>query len=126
KMIEFIAKENFESQVAKGAAWIGTPDDIRNAIAAYHAQVDGFESASLQVNFGMISLADRGALDEIVRAGGDAALPRPGGRTCIAPRLNDWQEEHSRAAQHRSHSHHPCRQLDQAAATDRVLAIHRR
>jgi alkanesulfonate monooxygenase SsuD/methylene tetrahydromethanopterin reductase-like flavin-dependent oxidoreductase (luciferase family) len=58
KMIEFIAKENFESQVAKGAAWIGTPHDIRDTIAAYAAQVDGFESASLQVNFGMIGQAD--------------------------------------------------------------------
>jgi natural product biosynthesis luciferase-like monooxygenase protein len=58
KMMEFIAKENFDSQVAKGAAWIGTPDDIRNTIAAYNAQVDGFESASLQVNFGMIGQAD--------------------------------------------------------------------
>ena len=58
KMIEFIAKENFESQVAKGAAWIGTPHDIRDAIAGYDALVDGFESASLQVNFGMISQPD--------------------------------------------------------------------
>ena len=36
-------------------AWIGTPDDIRRAIAAYDAEVGGFESASLQVNFGMIT-----------------------------------------------------------------------
>jgi alkanesulfonate monooxygenase SsuD/methylene tetrahydromethanopterin reductase-like flavin-dependent oxidoreductase (luciferase family) len=57
-MIELLSKENFESQVAKGCAWIGTPDDIRKAIGAYNAQVDGFESASLQVNFGMISQAD--------------------------------------------------------------------
>ena len=57
-MIELLSKENFESQVAKGCAWIGTPDDIREAISAYNAQVDGFESASLQVNFGMISHAD--------------------------------------------------------------------
>jgi alkanesulfonate monooxygenase SsuD/methylene tetrahydromethanopterin reductase-like flavin-dependent oxidoreductase (luciferase family) len=55
KTIEFIAKETFESQVEKGAAWIGTPDDIRRAIAAYHNEVGGFESASLQVNFGMIT-----------------------------------------------------------------------
>jgi natural product biosynthesis luciferase-like monooxygenase protein len=54
KMIETIAKETFESQIEKGAAWIGTPDDIRKAIAAYDAEVGGFESASLQVNFGMI------------------------------------------------------------------------
>jgi alkanesulfonate monooxygenase SsuD/methylene tetrahydromethanopterin reductase-like flavin-dependent oxidoreductase (luciferase family) len=58
KMIEFISKESFESQVAKGSAWIGTPEDIRKAIAAYDDQVDGFESASLQVNFGMITKAD--------------------------------------------------------------------
>jgi hypothetical protein len=58
KMIEFIAKESFESQVAKGSAWIGTPDDIRKTIAAYDDQVNGFESASLQVNFGMIGKVD--------------------------------------------------------------------
>jgi alkanesulfonate monooxygenase SsuD/methylene tetrahydromethanopterin reductase-like flavin-dependent oxidoreductase (luciferase family) len=58
KMIEFISRENFESQVAKGAAWIGTPNDIRAAIAAYEAEVEGFESASLQVNFGMIGQPD--------------------------------------------------------------------
>jgi alkanesulfonate monooxygenase SsuD/methylene tetrahydromethanopterin reductase-like flavin-dependent oxidoreductase (luciferase family) len=58
KTIEIIAKETFESQVEKGSAWIGTPDDIRRAIAAYDAEVGGFESASLQVNFGMIGQAD--------------------------------------------------------------------
>jgi alkanesulfonate monooxygenase SsuD/methylene tetrahydromethanopterin reductase-like flavin-dependent oxidoreductase (luciferase family) len=58
KMIEFISKESFESQVAKGSAWIGTPEEIRKAIAAYDEQVHGFESASLQVNFGMITKAD--------------------------------------------------------------------
>src|SRR6201987_2114488 len=54
KMIEFISKESFESQVAKGSAWIGTPQDICKVIAAYDAEVDGFECASLQVNFGLI------------------------------------------------------------------------
>ena len=58
QMIELLSKENFESQIAKGCAWIGTPDDIRKAISAYNTQVDGFESASLQVNFGMISQPD--------------------------------------------------------------------
>jgi alkanesulfonate monooxygenase SsuD/methylene tetrahydromethanopterin reductase-like flavin-dependent oxidoreductase (luciferase family) len=58
KMIEMISKETFESQVEKGAAWIGTPDEIRRAIADYQRAVDGFESASLQVNFGMIGLAE--------------------------------------------------------------------
>jgi natural product biosynthesis luciferase-like monooxygenase protein len=58
KTIEFLAKETFESQVEKGGAWVGTPDDIRKSIASYHALVGGFESASLQVNFGMIGQAD--------------------------------------------------------------------
>jgi natural product biosynthesis luciferase-like monooxygenase protein len=58
KTIEIISRETFESQVEKGAAWIGTPDDIRNTIAKYEGEVAGFESASLQVNFGMIGLAE--------------------------------------------------------------------
>ena len=58
KTIELLAAETFESQVQKGAAWVGTPDDIRNAIAAYVDEVGGFECASLQVNFGMIGLSD--------------------------------------------------------------------
>ncbi|MEA2979066.1 MAG: hypothetical protein QOF91_947 [Alphaproteobacteria bacterium] len=58
KMIEIISKETFESQVEKGSAWIGTPDDIRKSIAAYDSEVGGFESASLQVNFGMIPCPD--------------------------------------------------------------------
>jgi alkanesulfonate monooxygenase SsuD/methylene tetrahydromethanopterin reductase-like flavin-dependent oxidoreductase (luciferase family) len=58
KTIQIISAETFESQVEKGSAWIGTPDEIRNAIVTYDREVGGFESASLQVNFGMISLAD--------------------------------------------------------------------
>jgi alkanesulfonate monooxygenase SsuD/methylene tetrahydromethanopterin reductase-like flavin-dependent oxidoreductase (luciferase family) len=46
KMIELLSKDGFESQVTKGCAWVGTCDDIREAIASYDAQVDGFESAS--------------------------------------------------------------------------------
>jgi hypothetical protein len=57
-MIEIISKETFESQVEKGGAWIGTPDDIRKSIVSYDRQVGGFESASLQVNFGMIGQPD--------------------------------------------------------------------
>jgi hypothetical protein len=58
KMIEIISKETYESQVEKGSAWIGTPDDIRKAVAQYDSAVGGFESASLQVNFGMIPYAE--------------------------------------------------------------------
>ena len=58
KTIEIISKETFESQVEKGSAWIGTPEDISKSIAAYDEAVGGFESASLQVNFGMIPYAE--------------------------------------------------------------------
>jgi alkanesulfonate monooxygenase SsuD/methylene tetrahydromethanopterin reductase-like flavin-dependent oxidoreductase (luciferase family) len=58
KMIESLSQETFESQVDKGLAWIGTPEEIRNAIDTYHGGVGGFECASLQVNFGMIGRAD--------------------------------------------------------------------
>jgi len=58
KTIEIISKETYESQVEKGSAWIGTPDDIRKAVAQYDSEVGGFESASLQVNFGMIPYAE--------------------------------------------------------------------
>jgi hypothetical protein len=57
-MIQAISEETFESQVEKGAAFIGTPEDIRGAIANYDREVGGFESASLQVNFGMIGRAE--------------------------------------------------------------------
>src|SRR5215470_6985514 len=58
KMIESLSRETFESQVEKGLAWVGTPEEIRSAIESYHRGVGGFESASLQVNFGMIGRAE--------------------------------------------------------------------
>ncbi len=58
KTIQALSRETFESQVEKGAAWIGTPEEIRSAIEGYDRHVGGFESASLQVNFGMIDRAE--------------------------------------------------------------------
>jgi natural product biosynthesis luciferase-like monooxygenase protein len=58
KMIESLSKETFDTQMEKGIAWVGTPDDIRQRIASYHQAVGGFESASLQVNFGAIQQAE--------------------------------------------------------------------
>ena len=51
KIIAGLKQETFESQIAKGAAWVGTPKEIREAIAQYNHQVGGFDIASLQVNF---------------------------------------------------------------------------
>ncbi len=54
KIIEGLRKETFESQVGKGAAWVGTPDDICDQIADYHKLTGGFEIASMQVNFNTV------------------------------------------------------------------------
>ena len=51
KVIEQLSKETFESQVEKGAAFIGTPDDINEQIGNYVNLTGGYEIASLQVNF---------------------------------------------------------------------------
>lgn len=56
KIIAGLKQETFESQVAKRAAWVGTPKDLRLAIADYYQQVGGFEIASLQVNFNTLPL----------------------------------------------------------------------
>jgi alkanesulfonate monooxygenase SsuD/methylene tetrahydromethanopterin reductase-like flavin-dependent oxidoreductase (luciferase family) len=54
KMFEALAGETFESSVEKRSAWIGTPQDIREAITEYSDAVGGFDVASLQVNFGAL------------------------------------------------------------------------
>lgn len=54
KIVEGLRAETYDSQVAKGAAWIGTPADLREQIAAYARSVGGFEVASLQVNFNTV------------------------------------------------------------------------
>jgi alkanesulfonate monooxygenase SsuD/methylene tetrahydromethanopterin reductase-like flavin-dependent oxidoreductase (luciferase family) len=58
KMIEALAAETFETTVEKRSAWVGTPDQIRTAIAEYDEAVGGFEIASMQVNFGAMAVAD--------------------------------------------------------------------
>ncbi len=54
KIIAALARETFDTQVASGGAWVGTPGDIVEQAIAYHRKVGGFESASLQVNFNTI------------------------------------------------------------------------
>ena len=51
KIIAGLSGETFESQVEKGAAWVGTPDQIAAQIDGYLDMVGPFEIASLQVNF---------------------------------------------------------------------------
>ncbi len=61
KIIEGLSKETFETQTAKGAAWVGTPDEICDVISDYQNMTGGFESASLQVNFNTIRNEDAAA-----------------------------------------------------------------
>jgi len=58
KMFDALAAETFESSVEKRSAWVGTPAEIRAAIAEYNEAVGGFDVASLQVNFGAMKLED--------------------------------------------------------------------
>jgi natural product biosynthesis luciferase-like monooxygenase protein len=73
KMIEALGRETIDSQVASGAAWIGTPDDIAKQIADYTARLGGFESASLQVNFNTIAYDDAA---RSVKLFSDKVMPR--------------------------------------------------
>jgi len=58
RMIEALSRETFETQVEKGAAWVGTPDALAERIRAYDDAVGGIDDASLQVNFNTISYED--------------------------------------------------------------------
>ncbi len=62
KIIEGLRAENFDTQTKKGAAWVGSPAEIRETIAMYQELTGGFEIASIQVNFNNI------AYDEALRS----------------------------------------------------------
>jgi len=73
QVIAALARETFETQVEKCAAWIGTPERILDTIATYQRQVGGFEIASLQVNFNDVTLA---AAEASMRLFGERVLPK--------------------------------------------------
>jgi alkanesulfonate monooxygenase SsuD/methylene tetrahydromethanopterin reductase-like flavin-dependent oxidoreductase (luciferase family) len=72
-VIAALAREDFGSQVAKGAAWIGTPERILEAVHAYNERVGGFDIASVQVNFNDLPVA---VAEASMRLFGDKVLPR--------------------------------------------------
>ncbi len=51
KIITKLKNDSFESQVAEGSAWVGTPEQIIDQIDKFVARSGPFEIASLQVNF---------------------------------------------------------------------------
>jgi alkanesulfonate monooxygenase SsuD/methylene tetrahydromethanopterin reductase-like flavin-dependent oxidoreductase (luciferase family) len=73
KVIEGLSRENFDTQVAKCAAWVGTPERILDTIASYRRQIGDFEIASLQVNFNDVPVD--AAMDSM-RLFGERVLPR--------------------------------------------------
>jgi alkanesulfonate monooxygenase SsuD/methylene tetrahydromethanopterin reductase-like flavin-dependent oxidoreductase (luciferase family) len=73
KVIEGLSRENFDTQVAKCSAWIGTPERILDTVATYRRQIGDFEIASLQVNFNDVPLA--AAMDSM-RLFGEKVMPR--------------------------------------------------
>ena len=73
KIIAALAREDFESQVSKCAAWVGTPQRILDMVATYRQEIGDFEIASLQVNFNDMALVDAEAS---MRLFGERVLPR--------------------------------------------------
>lgn len=73
KVIAGLAAETFETQVAKCAAWVGTPARSLDSIVTHRRQIGPFEIASLQLNFGDLPLA---AAEASMRLFGEPVLPR--------------------------------------------------
>ena len=57
RMIAKLRDATAADQIASGAAWIGSPDEIIAAIERSREEFGRFEHASLQVNFNMLPLA---------------------------------------------------------------------
>jgi alkanesulfonate monooxygenase SsuD/methylene tetrahydromethanopterin reductase-like flavin-dependent oxidoreductase (luciferase family) len=54
KVIAKLKESDMETMVASGAAWIGSPSEIREVIGRLAADYGAFEHASLQINFNTI------------------------------------------------------------------------
>ena len=55
KIIAGLAKDTFDTQVAKNAAWVGSPETITDQIADFVRGAGDFEIASMQANFNTIT-----------------------------------------------------------------------
>ena len=61
QVIAQLDRETFETQVASGAAWVGTPAEIIAQIEDYRRRNGAFEIASMQVNFNTLGHDDAAA-----------------------------------------------------------------
>ncbi len=75
EMIAALEKETFDTVLANGGAWVGTPDEIVAQAKSYHEQMGGFEVASLQVNFATLDFAEA---ERSLQLFGREVLPRLG------------------------------------------------
>ena len=73
QIIAALENETFDSVLANGGAWVGTPDEIVEQAKTYQEQVGGFEIASLQVNFATLAFADA---ERSLQLFGKEVLPR--------------------------------------------------
>jgi alkanesulfonate monooxygenase SsuD/methylene tetrahydromethanopterin reductase-like flavin-dependent oxidoreductase (luciferase family) len=51
RMVQSLRAQSTASQIASGAAWIGSPAELRETIPRMHEVYGGFDHASLQINF---------------------------------------------------------------------------
>ena len=73
QLIAALEKETFDSILAAGGAWVGTPDDIVAQAKDYQQQIGGFEIASLQVNFATLAFPEA---ERSMQLFGKEVLPR--------------------------------------------------
>jgi len=73
RMIDKLRRSTAADQIASGAAWIGSPDEIIAAIERCRDAFGGFEHASLQVNFNIMPLA---AAQASMRLFAEKVMPR--------------------------------------------------
>ena len=73
RMIAKLRETTAADQIASGAAWVGSPDEIIAAITHSREEFGGFEHASLQVNFNMMPLT---AAQASMRLFADRVMPR--------------------------------------------------
>ena len=54
--MENIGKDNFESTLARGAAWIGTPKRIIEQMNDFQSDIGAVDVASFQLSFNMLPI----------------------------------------------------------------------
>ena len=63
-----MATLKLEKLIANGAAWVGSPAEVRAQIERYQEAIGGFDFAALQVNFHTLAFEKRSARSSCLRA----------------------------------------------------------